>query len=586
MKYTRILFMTVSLFLCRTISEAQENPFMQMAGKKYAEYAQALRDEYEVFYSTDTVNIRRTVEQLREVARQTGSKAWELEAKAAEKLMFYIISEINQGFHVDKKILIQDRFELLEQAIKYNIPQLELKFRDNIIEDAWTIKNYELVFEQGALLAERLKDISSDDIPEKPSYYTRIANAYYHFKEYRQAMVYFNMILEEKENPVNYGAKQAARNTLGLCYRYAYHDYERSDSCFLAILQNDPLDSFGADRREIWEGIAESNIGCNWLLRQEYDKAITWLNSGLEKVINSRDYAFASGVAVNLADVYLNKGDIRQGKHYLYLSREYYNMRPRESTLARIYEIAGKYYAAVGNAQSSLAYMDSCLHANEQYEAQFSAMLLLRMEQEKTAKQQVQLERVKEFQHNMQIRLLMLSIGFLLVFTLLVVLYIVYRRRQVAYRELVRKSQEWAQRTTAFPEIKPNPDSDNLISETDRQLMEQLQKLLQDEYLYRDPLITIDKVALRLKINRSYLSRAINNCMGKNFNAFINEYRIKESILLMSDASRKFSFEGLASEVGFNDRRTFYTAFCKITGISPSAFKNNLQKTGVPGIQP
>jgi AraC-like DNA-binding protein len=552
-----------------------------MTGKKYAEYVCDLRNEYEVFYTTDTVSIRRVIEQIKEVARKTGDKAWELEAIWCEKVMSYIQDEMKQGFHVPKELLIKDRFELLEQAIKYNIPHLELKYRDNIVEDAWTIRNYVLVFEQGALLVERLTELSSDDIPEKANYFMRIASAHYHFKDYQQAMVYYRKILAEKENLVNQGAHLTALNSLGLCYRYVYQDYERSDSCFRALLQTHFIDSFEIIRCEIWYGIAEGNIGRNMLLRKEYDGATPWLNRSLEKVVKNKDYAFASGVAISLTDVYLNKGDLHQAKHYLDSAIVYYRRSPRESTLARIYEIAGKYYAAVGNAQSSLAYMDSCLHANEQYEAQFSAMLLLRMEQAKTAKQQVQLERVKEFQHNMQIRLLMLSIGFLLVFTLLVVLYIVYRRRQVAYRELVRKSQEWALSTTAFPEIKPNPDSDNLISETDRQLMEQLQKLLQDEYLYRDPLITIDKVALRLKINRSYLSRAINNCMGKNFNAFINEYRIKESILLMSDASQKFSFEGLAYEVGFNDRKTFYTAFCKVTGLSPSSFKNNLQKNGI-----
>ena len=129
--------------------------------------------------------------------------------------------------------------------------------------------------------------------------------------------------------------------------------------------------------------------------------------------------------------------------------------------------------------------------------------------------------------------------------------------------------------------MKPGADTDDPVSDTERQLFEHLQMLLQHEYLYRDPEITIDKVALRLKINKTYLSRAINHCTGNNFNALINEYRVKEAVLLMSDASQKFSFEGLAFEVGFNNRRTFYNAFCKITGISPSVFINNLQKNGV-----
>ena len=576
-----MLLVTVSLFLCHTISEAQENPFIQMDGKKYATYAKELRDEMEVFNTADTANVRRTVEMMKEAARETGNKAWELEAIWCEKVMSYIKDEIKQGFPVPKELLIQDRFELLAQAIKYKIPQLELKYRDNIVEDAWTIRNYELAFKQGALLVERLMEISSDDIPEKANYFTRIANAYYHFKDYRQAMVYFNRILEEKENAVNQGAHLTALNSLGLCYRYVDRDYERSDSCYHAILQTVFIDYFEIIRSEIWYGIAEGNIGRNMLLRNEYDRAVPWLDSSLEKVVKNKDYAFAAGVAVSLSDVYLNQGDLRQAKHYLDSAIAYYNTSPRENTLPRIYEMAGKYYAAAGDAQLCLAYMDSCLQANEQYGEQFNAMLLLRMEQEKSVKQQIQLDHEKEIRSYMQIRLLLLSAGFILIFILLVTLFIVYRRRQAAYRELVRKSQEWAHRAVTFPAMEQSADTDNPVSDADRQVFEQLQKLLQHERLYRDPVVTIDKVASRMKINRSYLSRAINNCTGNNFNAFINEYRIKESVLLMSDASNKFSFEGLALEVGFNDRKTFYTAFCKVTGLSPSAFKNNLQKNGI-----
>jgi methylphosphotriester-DNA--protein-cysteine methyltransferase len=35
--------------------------------------------------------------------------------------------------------------------------------------------------------------------------------------------------------------------------------------------------------------------------------------------------------------------------------------------------------------------------------------------------------------------------------------------------------------------------------------------------------------------------------------------------------------EGLAYDVGFNNRRSFYNAFMKITGLSPAQFKSNMQ---------
>jgi AraC-like DNA-binding protein len=66
-------------------------------------------------------------------------------------------------------------------------------------------------------------------------------------------------------------------------------------------------------------------------------------------------------------------------------------------------------------------------------------------------------------------------------------------------------------------------------------------------------------------------------CAGGNFNTFINEYRIKEAVRLMSDCiSKNMSLEDVASAAGYNDRTTFYRSFKKNTGLSPSQFKNKL----------
>jgi len=146
-----------------------------------------------------------------------------------------------------------------------------------------------------------------------------------------------------------------------------------------------------------------------------------------------------------------------------------------------------------------------------------------------------------------------------------------YRKNKEAYQELVRKSQEWAQKQNDLKEPDEKP-----VSKTDRQLFENLQKLFQNESLYKNPEININELASQMNVNRTYLSQAVNRCTGKNFSSFINEYRIKEAVLHLSSGAKKYSLEGLALDVGFNDRRTFYDAFKKMTGLSPSEFQNHL----------
>jgi len=77
------------------------------------------------------------------------------------------------------------------------------------------------------------------------------------------------------------------------------------------------------------------------------------------------------------------------------------------------------------------------------------------------------------------------------------------------------------------------------------------------------------------------LSAYINKHCGKNFNDFINEYRVqycKEKIL--NDECRNKKLEAVAEESGFNNRNTFAIAFKKVTGINPSQFLKQV-KSGV-----
>ena len=168
---------------------------------------------------------------------------------------------------------------------------------------------------------------------------------------------------------------------------------------------------------------------------------------------------------------------------------------------------------------------------------------------------------------------LLVALAVLLLLAGILALYIaLYRKKKAAYQELVRKSQEWAQTPIAVKE----PDAQQPVSETDRQVFEQLQTLFQNESLYRNEKLSIDDMANRMKVNRTYLSQAVNRCTGKNFSTFVNEYRIKDVVLQMSSTAQKFTLEGLAFDVGFNDRKTFYNAFKKMTGLSPSEFQSNL----------
>lgn len=69
------------------------------------------------------------------------------------------------------------------------------------------------------------------------------------------------------------------------------------------------------------------------------------------------------------------------------------------------------------------------------------------------------------------------------------------------------------------------------------------------------------------------LSAFINQYYHRNFNDFINEYRVQYcQAKIRNEEWRSKTLEAIAEESGFNNRNTFTSAFKKVTGYNPSDF--------------
>jgi YesN/AraC family two-component response regulator len=96
--------------------------------------------------------------------------------------------------------------------------------------------------------------------------------------------------------------------------------------------------------------------------------------------------------------------------------------------------------------------------------------------------------------------------------------------------------------------------------------------------MFLNPELSIEDIAHTLKTNKTYVSKVLNEDYGKSFYSFINEFRVFEAQRLLKDASHDhFSLDGIASLSGFNSRFVLSSAFKKITGTSPSAFRTSAE---------
>ena len=90
---------------------------------------------------------------------------------------------------------------------------------------------------------------------------------------------------------------------------------------------------------------------------------------------------------------------------------------------------------------------------------------------------------------------------------------------------------------------------------------------------YLNPSMNLKMFASEIQLPERMISKAINKIENKNFNNYVNYYRIEEfKDKIASDYHKKYSISAIANEVGFNSRASFYKNFKEIVGVSPSEY--------------
>ena len=98
---------------------------------------------------------------------------------------------------------------------------------------------------------------------------------------------------------------------------------------------------------------------------------------------------------------------------------------------------------------------------------------------------------------------------------------------------------------------------------------------------YLDPNLTIAHLARETSMSERTLSRIINTAGGQHFNGYINAHRVAAARkLLRNPAYDHYTMEGIAVEVGFNNKSTFYKAFRQDSKLSPAAFRRQRREVG------
>lgn len=240
-----------------------------------------------------------------------------------------------------------------------------------------------------------------------------------------------------------------------------------------------------------------------------------------------------------------------------------------QESCAEILEALSVSWSHLGNKDSAAFYYNKykTLEKSEKFiaDGQEFDIVMMQYYTDEIDRQNAKLEKAR-------VNNLILSAAVILICAVALLIYRFYRYKTKMYSVLMQQYN----RFTATPEA--DKDSGYAGSEKERELWTNVQELMQKDRLYRCKDISLNKISELLNTNRTYVSRVINRYSGLSFYDYINQYRIKEAVALLSDPGKDIPLKALSDDLGFNSNSVFYRAFVKETGVPPSYFKEDVQK--------
>lgn len=154
--------------------------------------------------------------------------------------------------------------------------------------------------------------------------------------------------------------------------------------------------------------------------------------------------------------------------------------------------------------------------------------------------------------------------------TAIVTLYVGVRGYFTDTSKLNKLSFSFSPKTISIPERATHLEKEQAYSAKDIAIVK---SLMEDDQVYLDPELNLADLAKLANMSRGQLSEIVNNAFNKNFNDFVNSYRV-EAIknMLRENKHKQLSLLGIAQECGFNSKATFNRVFKKLTNYSPSEY--------------
>ena len=325
-----------------------------------------------------------------------------------------------------------------------------------------------------------------------------------------------------------------------------------------------------------------------------------YMKAGLYYEQAIREHGFSQAAYVVSTYVGYGRALIAQKKYKsalekLQIGKEIFEKNITSLFRREVYLLLSACYDRLGEPKEALEYYkkytaESFRLYNEDKE-RTEKELMVRYETEKRNKELAQKNMLLQKEQNRVMALVGITFVVLIVVLLF---YINYRRKNRLYKQIVRESVDWLAKERQFSKRIAEQEKQlqeligkagavdggrysgsSLNKDSQQELFGRLERLMQNDQVYKNSLFTREKMAELLGTNRTYLSQTINEQTGLTFTHYMNKYRIEEARRILADPQDDTPIKAIAADLGFSSVTTFYTLFKAVVQMSPDQYRKH-----------
>lgn len=252
------------------------------------------------------------------------------------------------------------------------------------------------------------------------------------------------------------------------------------------------------------------------------------------------------------------------------------------------YKILTDYYKSTSDYKKSRYYLEKWTVVNDSLKSRESMQIFNEFQTNYETEKKEQRISLQQSIIKQKDQFIVLSIiTGIIIFAALIVIYILYKIKNKAYKQLVFQSLQNVNITLPLEPYEDNTLNDESKNDSkhnhillDEKIKSQIETALNyqlDVKIFITPDITLKMLAQKCHTNRSYLSQFINERYAMNFNTFINSLRINEAKQILSDPNNRLPLKELYLRLGYHSYSVFNEAFKRHVGVTPAFYLKTIK---------